>query len=54
MIELIAGLLLLLAWGWLQFIVQPATGLIHLLLAAGVLLIIRGIVRRSPGQSPGR
>lgn len=51
MIELIAGLLLVLAWAWLQFGVQPATGLIHLLLAAGVLSIIRGIVRLSPGPS---
>ena len=54
MIELIAGLLLVLVWAWLQFSLQPATGLIHLLLAAGVLLIVRGIVRLSPGQSTGR
>jgi hypothetical protein len=47
--DLAAGLLLVVVWGYLQFVVQPTTGLIHLALAAGVLGIIRGIVRLSPG-----
>lgn len=49
MFDLVAGLLLLVVWGILQFAVQPATGLIHILLGAGVIAIIRGIVRTSPG-----
>ncbi len=44
MLELIAGLLAVLFWGVLQFVVQATTGYIHLLLAAGVLLVVRGIV----------
>ncbi|MBL0180097.1 MAG: hypothetical protein IPP98_13395 [Gemmatimonadetes bacterium] len=49
MFELAAGLLLIAFWGFLQFVLQPTTGLIHLALAAGVISIIRGIVRLSPG-----
>jgi len=47
--DLVAGLLLVAIWGVLQFVVQPTTGLIHILLGAGVIAIIRGIVRLSPG-----
>jgi len=47
MVELLAGLLSLIAWGVLQFVVQPATGLIHIALVAGVILVIRGVVLRS-------
>jgi hypothetical protein len=47
--DLVAGLLLVVIWGILQFVVQPTTGLIHIALAAGVIGIIRGIVRLSPG-----
>jgi hypothetical protein len=54
MFDLIAGLLLLAAWAFLQYSVQPATGWIHVALAAGVLGIIRGIVRLSPGTSVKR
>ncbi|MGH7594346.1 MAG: hypothetical protein ACRELE_10925 [Gemmatimonadales bacterium] len=43
MLEFIAGLALLALWGVLQFVVQPATGWIHVALAAGVILVIRGI-----------
>jgi hypothetical protein len=46
MIELILGVLLLAAWTWLQFVLQPATGLIHIALAAGVVLMVRGIASR--------
>lgn len=49
MFDLVAGLLLVVVWGILQFVVQPTTGLIHVLLGAGVIAIIRGIVRLSPG-----
>jgi hypothetical protein len=49
MFDLIAGLLLVAVWGVLQYGVQPATGWIHVALAAGVIGIIRGIVRLSPG-----
>lgn len=45
MIELSLGVVLLVAWGVLQFVVQPATGLIHVALAAGVILVVRGIAR---------
>jgi hypothetical protein len=51
MFELLSGLVLLLVWGGLQFAVQPATGLIHVVLIAGVVLVIRGIVTRDPAAS---
>lgn len=54
MFEMLAGLVLLVVWGVLQFGVQPANGWIHVLLAAGVVLIIRGIVRLSPGTTVTR
>lgn len=41
--DLILGLLIIAAWLVLQFGVQPATGWIHVLLIAGVGLVIRGI-----------
>ncbi len=40
------GALLLAVWGFLQFMVQPQTGWIHVLLIAGVLMVIRGITLR--------
>jgi len=43
MLEFIAGVVLLIVWVVLQFVVQPATGWIHVALAAGVILVIRGI-----------
>ncbi len=52
--ELVVGLLLLVGWAVLQFSVQPATGWIHLLLIAGVGLVIRGIaLRDADGPSAG-
>ena len=48
--ELVVGLLLLVAWGVLQFAVQPSTGWFHLLLIAGVGLVIRGIVVRDSSR----
>ncbi len=50
MFELLAGLALIAAWGVLQFVVQPATGWIHVLLIAGVVVVIRGIVVRDAAR----
>jgi uncharacterized membrane protein len=44
MMEFVAGLALLALWIVLQFVVQATTGWIHVALAAGVILVIRGIV----------
>jgi hypothetical protein len=43
MFALPLGVLCILGWGVLQFAVQPATGVYHILLAVGVILIVRGI-----------
>lgn len=43
MFELPLGVACILIWGVIQFAVQPAAGLYHILLAAGVLLTVRGI-----------
>ena len=42
--SLIVGVLCLLAWIVLVFLHPVATGWVHLLLAAGVLLLIRRVV----------
>ncbi|HEY4321098.1 MAG TPA: hypothetical protein VGM77_07940 [Gemmatimonadales bacterium] len=47
--ELIVGVVLVATWIVLQFVVQSASGLIHIALAAGVVLIIRGIARSRIG-----
>jgi hypothetical protein len=52
MFELLSGLAVLVAWGVLQFVVQPVTGWIHVALIAGVVLVIRGIAQRDPGTAP--
>ena len=44
--DIIIGLVLVAIWIVLQFVVQPATGWIHVALAAGVIMIIRGIALR--------
>ena len=44
--SLVAALALLVVWAVLTFVVAPATGLIHALLAAGVLLLVRWIALR--------
>jgi hypothetical protein len=41
--EFILGVALIVIWLVLQFIVQSTSGFIHIALAAGVVLIIRGI-----------
>lgn len=48
--DLILGVLLILAWLVLQFGTAAPTGWIHLLLIAGVGLIIRGIILSSRGE----
>jgi hypothetical protein len=50
--DLLLGFLLLAAWAILQFVVQPLTGWIHLLLIGGVLFLIRGIALRGEKTSP--
>ncbi len=49
MTELVVGVVLLAIWGVLQFVVQPSTPYIHVLLAAGVVLVVRGIALSNPG-----
>ena len=44
MAYLIAGLILLLVWVVFTFITPAGLGIVHLLLAAGVLLFMRGWV----------
>ena len=44
MLEFVAGVALLALWVVLQFVVQSTSGLIHVALAAGVILVIRGVV----------
>jgi hypothetical protein len=41
--EFILGIALLLTWIVLQFVVRSTSGFIHIALAAGVILVIRGI-----------
>jgi hypothetical protein len=41
--EFILGVALIIVWIVLQFVVQSTSGFIHIALAAGVILIIRGI-----------
>ncbi|MGH7524338.1 MAG: hypothetical protein ACREK8_08535 [Gemmatimonadales bacterium] len=52
MIEFISGLVLLGIWAVLQFVVRPTTGWIHVALAAGVILVIRGIAVSRWGTPP--
>jgi uncharacterized membrane protein len=54
MIEFISGLFLLGVWVVLQFVVRPTTGWIHVALAAGVILVIRGIARSQWGTPPSK
>jgi len=48
MATLLVGVLLLAAWVVLTFIAPAGLGVVHLLLGAGVLLVIRGWVVREP------
>ena len=54
MIEFVSGILLLVLWVILQFVVQATTGFIHIALAAGVILVIRGIAVSKWGTPPPR
>jgi hypothetical protein len=52
----IVAVALLVVWGVLVFVVQPATGWVHLPLAAGVVLVARAIIggdRGTPRPSAG-
>lgn len=51
--SLIAGLVMLLVWGGLTFTTE-APGWVHLLLTAGVFLIIYRIVTRDTPSGPNR
>ncbi|MEO5799898.1 MAG: hypothetical protein ABIZ70_00390 [Gemmatimonadales bacterium] len=54
MAELPIGILCLAVWAVLQFKVQPATAWYHILLAAGVILAVRGIARSRWGTPEPR
>ena len=41
--DFMLGLALIAIWIVLQFVVQSTSGMIHIALAAGVILVIRGI-----------
>jgi len=49
--DLLIGFLLLAGWGVLQFGTATRSGWIHVLLIAGVLLVIRGIALRGEPAS---
>lgn len=54
MLEGVAGVVMVAVWGMVQFFQTPSTGTIHILLALGVVLIIRGIVTSRWGTPAGR
>lgn len=43
---LLAGLVVLVVWAVLTFVMPVGLGVVHILLGAGVLLLIRGWVER--------
>jgi len=43
-LSLVLGLLLLVAWVLLAFVLPVGTGWVHLLMAAGVVLLVRRVV----------
>jgi hypothetical protein len=51
-VSLLVGTVLLAVWLVLTFVVPTGTGLVHVLLAAGVLLLVRWIALR--GEEPAR
>ena len=53
MLEGVAGIVLLALWGMLQFFKEARSGMIHILLAVGVVLILRGIVTSRWGTPTG-
>ncbi len=54
MLEGVAGVAMVAVWGMLQFFETPTSGTIHILLALGVVLIIRGIVTSRWGTPAAR
>ena len=51
--DLLLGLLITAVWTALQFVLQVESGWIHLMLIAGVILIIRGIVLKDESRTSG-
>ena len=51
--DFVLGLVCIAIWIVLQFVVQSTSGFIHVALAAGVILIIRGIVLSRWGTPTG-
>jgi len=43
-LSLVLGLLLLVAWGFLAFVFPVGAGWVHLLMAGGVVLLVRRVV----------
>lgn len=54
MLDLLLGAAMLIVWAVLQFAVQPATGMIHVLLAGGVVMLVRWVVRSGWGTPAPR
>ena len=50
--SLILGVVALVAWAILGLIIPLGAGWVHLLLAIGILLLIRGVVLRAPREAP--
>lgn len=53
MLEGVTGTVLVALWGMLQFYKREPSGMIHILLALGVVLILRGIVTSRWGTPSG-
>ena len=47
------ALLMLAAWAYVTFALAPAPGWVHLLLTAGVFLLLYRVVVRGTGDAPG-
>jgi hypothetical protein len=54
MLEGTSGIAMVALWGMLQFVRGASNGTIHILLALGVVLILRGIVTSRWGTPPAR
>lgn len=50
MVWMLGGAVLLVVWVFFTYITPAGLGIVHLLLAAGVLLLIRGWVARDARQ----
>lgn len=52
-VSLIAGIVVMVAWIVLGFIVPVGAGWVHLLLAAGMMILVRAVVMARRGE-PGK